>query len=262
LSTRVDRFFRTILLNPTYYYVRPKRGIPSRRLMHMHQAYGPGLDAQTPFLESRHHYIRKVYRSRIMARNRKNGSGPEDISALEPRLAKRVLELLLERHLELHSEISELAMYATDNPDEFAIAAEIGEVIDALDEGDVLKRSGRRRGGYTEPEEAVAEALTETMEPYFNRLQQQLEKGNDTAALALCKAIVLSMYRFSKNEYHPLLELYEEYPSETADWAVRLWCTAGDIKRASSRKLDVERKFPPEFAKRHTPEWEWLLDES
>lgn len=99
-----------------------------------HQTCGPGVDAQTPFLESRHHYIRKVYRSRIMARKRKNGSGPEDVSALDP--------------------------------------------------------------------------------------------------------------------------------SETADWAVRLWCTAGDIKRASSRKFDLERRFPPEFAKRHTPEWEWLLDES
>lgn len=197
-----------------------------------------------------------------MARKRKNASGPEDVSALEPRLAKRVLELLMERHPELRSEISELATYATDNPDELLLAAEIDKVIDALDEGDVLKRSGRMRGGYTEPEEAVAEVLTEAMEPYFNRLQQQLEKGNDTAALALCKAIVLSMYRFSKNEYHPLLELYEEYPSETADWAVRLWCTAGDIKRASSRKFNLERRFPPEFAKRHTPEWEWLFGES
>lgn len=197
-----------------------------------------------------------------MARKRKKGSGPEDVSALEPRLANRVLQLLMERHPELHSEISELATYATDNPDEFALAAEIDEVIDALDEGDVLKRSGRRRGGYIEPEEAVAEALTESMEPYFNRLQQQLEKGNDAASLALCKAIVLSMYRFSKSEYHPLLELYEEYPSETADWAVRLWCTTGDISRASSSKFKLERKFPADFAKRHAPEWEWLVDEN
>lgn len=117
-----------------------------------------------------------------MARKSKNnGSGPEDVFALEPQLAKRVLELLLERRPELRSEISEIATYATDNPDEFSLATEIDEVIDALDEGDVLKRSGRRSGGYTEPEEAVAEALTETMEPYFNRLQQQLENGNDTA---------------------------------------------------------------------------------
>src|ERR1700684_2508566 len=108
-----------------------------------------------------------------------------EASAFEPRLAKRVLDLLMERHPELRSEVSELATYAADNPDEFSLAAEIEDVISALDEGDSLKRSGRRRGGYTEPEEAAAEALTEAMEPFFDRLQQQLENGNDVAALAV-----------------------------------------------------------------------------
>lgn len=198
-----------------------------------------------------------------MARkSKKNGSGPEDVSSLDLRLAKRVLDLLVGRHPELRTEVSELASYAIDNPDEFSLAAEIEEMIDALDEGDVLKRSGRRRGGYTEPEEAVAEALTETMEPYFDRLELQLKKGNDLAALAVCKAIVLAMYRFSKNDYHPLLELYEEYPGETADWAVRLWRGAGDVDKASSCKFNSNRQFPSDFAKRHTPEWGWLIDQN
>ena len=198
-----------------------------------------------------------------MARKtKKNGTGPEEVSAFEARLAKCVLELVIERHPELRCAVHELATYAVDNPDEFSLAAEIEEMIDSLDEGDVLKRSGRRRGGYTELDEAVAEALTETMEPYFDRLQLRLEKGNDAGALAVCKAIVLAMYRFSKNDCHPLLELYEEYPTETADWAVRLWRSAGNVDKASSCKFDLNRKFPSDFTKRHTPEWEWLVDES
>jgi len=198
----------------------------------------------------------------VARKTKSNGIRQDEVSALEPRLAKRVLDLMVERHPELHSDVSELATYAVDNPDEFSLAAEIEEVITVLDERDVLKRSGRRRGGYTEPEEAIGQALTETMEPYFDRLQQQLEKGNDVAALAVCKAIVLAMYRFSKNEYHPLLEVYEEYPADTADWAVRLWCTAGDINKAGVCRFDLQREFPSDFAKRYIPEWKWLLDES
>jgi hypothetical protein len=196
-----------------------------------------------------------------MARKR-TPRGAEKIEAFEPRLAKRILEQLVQRHPELRSEILELATDVANNPDEFSIAAEIEEVINDLDEGDVLKRAGRRRGGYTSEPEAVGEALTEAMEPFFNRLQHQLEMGNDVAALAVCKGIVLAMYRFSKCDIHPLLELYQEYPAETADWAVRLWRTAGDVDKAAVCRFELQRQFPPDFVKLHTPEWEWLLNES
>lgn len=185
----------------------------------------------------------------------------EDLPSLELHLAKRVLLLLVERHPELHSEVSELASWAKTNPDEFLLAAEIGETIKALDEGDVLKRCGRRRGSYTEPEEAAAEALSEAMEPYFDRLELLLKDGNDVAALSVCKAIVLAMYKFSQEEDHPLLENYEEYPEETADWAVRLWRSGGEVATASSCNFDSDREFPAAFAKSHTPDWDWLIDE-
>jgi hypothetical protein len=185
----------------------------------------------------------------------------EKIADFEPWLAKRVLEQLFKRHPELRSEILKLATDAANNPDEFSIAAEIEEVINDLDEGDVLKRSGRRRGGYTSEPEAVGEALTEAMEPFFDKLQHHLELGNDVAALAFCKGIVLAMYRFSQCDIHPLLELYEEYPAETADWAARLWRTVGDVDKASMRTFDLGREFPEDFAKRYVPDWEWLIDE-
>jgi hypothetical protein len=171
------------------------------------------------------------------------------------------LEQLFQRHPELRSEILELATDAANYPDELSIAAEIEEVINGLDEGDVLKRAGRRRGGYTSEPEAVGEALTEAMEPFFNRLLHQLEMGNDVAGLAVCKGIVLAMYRFSKCDIHPLLELYEEYPAETADWAVRLWRTAGDVDKAAVCRFELQREFPPDFVKLHAPDWEWLLEQ-
>ncbi len=192
-----------------------------------------------------------------MAR-KKTPRGAEKIEALEPRLAKRILEQLFQRHPELYSEILELATA----DDEFSIAAEVEEVINDLDEGDVLKRGGRRRGGYISEPEAAGEALTEAMEPFFDRLRHQIEVGNDVAALAVCKGIVLAMYRFSQCDIHPLLELYQEYPAETADWAVRLWLTAGDVDKAAMCKFELQREFPSDFVKQHTPEWVWLLDES
>lgn len=194
-----------------------------------------------------------------MARKR-TPSDAEKIEAFEPRLAKHILEQLLQRHPKLRSEILELATDAANNPDEYSIAAEIEEVINELDEGDVLKRAGRRLGGYTSQPEAVGQALNEAMEPFFNRLKQQLEIGNDVAALAVCKGIVLAMYRFSKCDIHPLLELYQEYPAETADWAVRLWRTAGDADKASVCRFDLQRELPVEFSQRCAPEWEWLID--
>ncbi|OPZ86302.1 MAG: hypothetical protein BWY75_02188 [bacterium ADurb.Bin425] len=194
-------------------------------------------------------------------RNDKLHSSKIDISTLDLRLAKRILELLIQRHSELQAEISELAVYALENPDEFCIAAEIEEVLDALNEGAIHSRAGLALSGYTGPEEAAAEALTEALAPYFDRLEQELKDGKDIAALAVCKAIVLAMYRFSKNEDHPLLELYEDYPIETADWAVQLWRTGGDTKKASSSKPKLTRQFPAAFAKTHTPDWEWLTDD-
>ena len=170
--------------------------------------------------------------------------------------------MVTDRHPELNSEIAPLVTEAVNNPDEVSLAGEIEAALDDLDEGDVLARSGRRRGGYTEFEEAAGLVLIETMEPYFDRLEHQLTKGNETGALAICKAIVLAMYRFGKNEHHPLLELYEEYPEETADWAVRMWRTAGDVDKAAVRKFDLDRKFPSDFVKRFAPDWEWLTDDT
>lgn len=185
-----------------------------------------------------------------------------EVTTLKPRLAKQVLELLLARHPELHAEVSELATSANENPDEFMLADEIEELMTSLDEGDIFKRAGRRNGRYTEQAEAEAEALTEAMEPYFDQLEQTINSGNDKAALGICKAIVLAMYRFSKNDDHPLLENLEDYPEETADWAVRLWRASGDVNKASDRTSDLERQFPSDFARRYTPDWaEWLIEE-
>jgi hypothetical protein len=144
----------------------------------------------------------------------------------------------------------------------FLVAGDIEEVIKGFDEGDVLKRSGQRDGRYVEPAVAVGDILTEAMDPFFDRLRKHLEKANHVAALALCKAIVLGMYRFIKTENHPLLYFCRRYPEETADWAVCLWRAKGDVDKADEGRFDSQRKFPADFAKRYTPEWTWLLDES
>ncbi len=185
-----------------------------------------------------------------------------DVDKLEPAVALRVLLQVIERHPELASEIAELAQEAISNPTLEDLARKIEGVLNGIDADAVELNSGRGSGGYREPEEAAADLLVEAMEPFFDQLESHLKKKDDLRALTLCEAIIVALYRFNYGENFSEIEEYAgDYPEETADWAARLWRSAGNVKWAGVRRFLPERTISKEFVQQHAPEWDWLLND-
>ncbi len=199
-----------------------------------------------------------------MAKKKKPGENGEkfDVAKLELFAARRVLLQVLGRHPELASEIAVLAQEAISNPTLEDLAGKIEGVLNGIDAGAVELNSGRGRGGYREPEEAAADLLVEAMEPFFDQLESHLKQKDDLSALTLCEAIIVALYRFKYGENFSEIEEYaEDYPEETADWAARLWRSAGNVKWAGVRRFLPELTMSNDFVQQHVPEWDWLLDD-
>lgn len=185
-----------------------------------------------------------------------------DADSLSGAVAKRILADLLELQPELVPVVSSLAEEAQHNPRMEDLARKILKKLKRISEGDIYMKSGRRSGSYKEPEEAAAEVLSEVMEPYFERLEKLLGKKSDKQAEVRCQAMLLALYEFQRSDnFEEYAEYAEEFPEETADWAARLWRTAGDIEKAGNKKFVAGRVIAPEFVNQHTPEWQWLLSE-
>ncbi len=148
------------------------------------------------------------------------------------------------------------------NPTVDDLAWKIEGALNGIDAGSVELNSGRGRGGYREAEEAAADLLVEAMEPFFDKLENLLEKKDDPAALTLCEAMILALYCFEYGENFSEIEEYAgDYPEETADWAARLWRSAGNVKWAGVRRFVSERTISKDFVQQHVPEWDWLLSD-
>ena len=164
----------------------------------------------------------------MVKRKNSNGHGKDfDAAVLKPVIARSVLLELLKRQPELKAIVAALASEATNNPRMEDLAAEIEDTLNRISAGDVYMNSGRTWRGYREPEEAAGEVLSEPLQPYFERLEKLLGKKDDPAALVMCEAITLALYRVKHGDKFSDLEEYaEEFPEETADWAARLWRSA------------------------------------
>jgi hypothetical protein len=74
--------------------------------------------------------------------------------------------------------------------------------------------------------------------------------------------MILALYRFKYGENFSEIEEYAaDYPEETADWAARLWRSAGNVKWAGARRFVPERTISKDFVQQHVPEWDWLLSD-
>jgi hypothetical protein len=193
-------------------------------------------------------------------RNSVGKSAGFDVGTLSPILARRVLVQLLEKQPELKDAITTLAAEAVKNPDLEELTTEIEAAVSRVNAGDVYMNSGRTSRGYREPEEAVGELLSQILEPYFDRLEKLLQDKNDTAGLVLCEAIICALYhaRHSDN-LSELEETVEEVLEGGADWAARLWRTAGNVQSAGERRFDSERTISVDFVTQNVPEWDWLV---
>lgn len=185
-----------------------------------------------------------------------------DPADLKPTVARRVLLDLIERQPELKAVVAELAEEAAVKPQMDDLAIEIENALNRISAGDVYMNSGRTLRGYREPEEAAGEVLSEVMQPYFERVQKLLSKKDDQGALIMSEAIILALYRVKHGDQFADLEEYaKDFPEETADWAARLWRSAGNVQWAGIRRFHSDRTIPVDFVHQHVPEWDWLLSQ-
>lgn len=185
-----------------------------------------------------------------------------DLSDLNPIVARRVLQNLLELQPDLTAVVAELADELIKNPRIEDLAEEIEGKLNQISAGDIHSNSGRTWRGYREQEECVAEIWSEVITPYFERVQKLFRKKDEQNALTMCKAIILALYRLKHSDYFSELEEYaEDCPEETADWAARLWRSAGNEERAGDRRFYADITIPEDFVHQYVPEWDWLLSE-
>ncbi|MBP9092242.1 hypothetical protein KBI23_14530 [bacterium] len=199
-----------------------------------------------------------------MAKAKKASVGKKDFdpAELNPAIAHRVLVALLEQQPELKIAAAVLADEAIRNPCMEDLAAEIEDALSRISEGDIYMNSGRRRGGYREPEEAAADVFSEALQPFFERVEKAFYKKDEQMALIACEAIILALYRMKHSDQFSDLEEYaEDLPGESADWAARLWRSAGNEEWAAIRRFHPDRAIPADFVKQYVPEWQWLLSE-
>lgn len=199
-----------------------------------------------------------------MAKTKSSSGGKKDFdpSELNPIVARRVLQDLLERQPELKVAVAALADEAIKTPRMKDLAAEIEDALNRISAGDIYMNSGRTRRGYREPEEGASEVLSEVVHPYFERLEELFRKKDEQNALIMCEAIILALYRLKHSDHFSEIEEYaEDYPEETADWAARLWRAAGNVQWAGVRRFQSDRTIPADFVQQYVPEWDWLLSE-
>ena len=125
------------------------------------------------------------------------------------------------------------------------IAKGVFDALLELDMGDL--DAGPRAGGYVEPSEAAWKAIEQSVRPYFHDLERRVKLRHENEATALCKGIVLGLYRAEQRGFE-LLEYAEDCPSELAGHAVDIW---------QRRRRNCA--FPRTFIEKFTPEWDWLV---
>jgi hypothetical protein len=125
------------------------------------------------------------------------------------------------------------------------VAADVFRALQALDLDDL--DAGPRPSGYVEPSEVAWEAIEKVVTPYFHDLERRIKLGHDDEAAAVCKGIVLGLYRAEHSGFE-LLEYAEDSPSELAGRAAAIW---------RRRRRDCD--FPLNFVEKFTPKWEWLV---
>ncbi len=185
-----------------------------------------------------------------------------DPAELESTITRRVLLDLLELQPELKITVAALADESIKNPRMEDLAAEIEGALNRICAGDIYMDSGRTWDGYREVEEAVAEAISEILQPYFERVEKLLRAKDNQKALILCEAIILGLYHAKDgDQFSDLEEEAAENIEETADWAARLWRSAGNIEWASDRRFLPDRTIPADFVQQYVPDWDWLLGE-
>ena len=155
-----------------------------------------------------------------------------------------VLRHLLSSYPELIPEARQAANELLATVSVTDIARSVFEALIALGLDDL--DAGPRAAGYVEPSEAAWAVIENVTAPYFRDLERRVKLRHEDEATALCKGIVLGLYRAEQRGFE-LLEYAEDGPSELAGQAVAIW-------QRRRRNVSLPRRFIETF----TPEWDWL----
>ena len=175
------------------------------------------------------------------------------LARLNPAESAAVLRALLERHPELVGEAEEIARATVTEVDVSAVAEDVAQAVLDLDLEDLGARAGRKISGYVEPTEAAWELLEEAVDPFIDEMKRHIELGFDAAATATCAGIVLGLYRCRGTTTDRVLGWAEDFPEETASYAVATLTRDSRTKHRRAWRL-------PQPILDAVPEWTAMLD--
>jgi hypothetical protein len=186
----------------------------------------------------------------------RTGSAPESagslLASLKPEEAAAVLHALLERHRSLRSEAEDIARSRIEQVRPEAVAGAVERALLGVDPEQLAARSGRKRWGYVEPNEAAARLLEEALDPFLADMKRLVALGLEDAAVATCAGIVQGLYAVRDREVDDVVAYATDFPAETA------WYAVATLARESVR-VHRRRWALPDGIAASVPEWKAML---
>lgn len=142
-----------------------------------------------------------------------------------------------------------------------SVANEIENALRQITANDIGARCRESGENAHNLKETAAAIVIEVLAPYYEQAVTAMQSGDDVKALALTEGIIGALYRCQYNSCiaNPYLNMIDTF-EENADWAARLWRSAGNRKLAAERKCVSGRSISCVFVEQNAPRWFWLLD--
>ena len=179
------------------------------------------------------------------------------VDALDAVEAKQLLGTLLDAHPELLTEAADLAEAQLGAATAEDVAEDAAFALECLSVEDIWERAGTRAdGSYVEPTEAAWEVVDEAVGPFIADLTRRVGLGRRAEATALCRGVLLALYRISQEEGEFLDGHAPDTLEGAAASAIEAW-KKGRRDRAGpgARELTAMRRFLANAL----PEWESFL---
>lgn len=179
--------------------------------------------------------------------------------SLKPDEAREVLRRLLEVHPKLRAEAEAFADAMLHAVSFESIANEVESAVTGLDEEDMYGHSGGKEWGYVDPGETAWDMLDKAIGPFQEDMERRLKLGFLPEAEAVCKGIVLGLYRVRDVKNDQVLEEASDFPAEAAGMAVDSWAKGSDDRQAATGSARGTRVLPADFVQKFVPEWASFL---
>ena len=182
--------------------------------------------------------VRPTHRRRRPTRTikRKPATVLERLTAEE---STKVLATLLSRHQALRAEAEQIATELVSMPAVDQVAHDVVGSLTDIDCDAVSSRAADQRWGQVAPTEAAWELLQQALGDVIRDMQRRMDLGLVDAAEAICRGIVVGLYRAQGSGADGALGWAPDFPSKQASRAVAelLQACPADRKRATRERL-------------------------